>query len=80
MVWATAVPKKNAAVKFQKEAQITARTGVRTRVETTVAMELAASCQPFENSKVRVRKITRRRRGKLVTRKPCKKWRVASDE
>jgi hypothetical protein len=30
-------------------------------------MELAASCQPFENSKVRVRKITTRRREKLLT-------------
>jgi hypothetical protein len=37
-------------------------------VETTVAMELAASCQPFENSKVRVRKITTRRREKLDKR------------
>jgi len=35
-----------AAMKFQKAAQATARKGVSTRVETTVAMELAASCQP----------------------------------
>jgi hypothetical protein len=55
MVFATAVPKTKAAMKFQKEAQKTARKGVRTRVETTVAMELAASCQPLENSKARVR-------------------------
>src|SRR5712692_8523497 len=66
MVLATAVPKTKAATKFQKAAQTTARKGVRTRVETTVAMELAASCQPFENSKVRVRKMTRRRREKLL--------------
>src|SRR5712692_10104184 len=66
MVLATAVPKTKAAMKFQKAAQTTARKGVRTRVETTVAMELAASCQPFENSKVRVRKMTRRRREKLL--------------
>jgi len=67
MVLATAVPKTKAAMKFQKAAQTTARKGVRTRVETTVAIELAASCQPFENSKVRVRKITTRRREKLLT-------------
>src|SRR5437870_13880698 len=66
MVPATAVPKKNAATKFQKAAQATARKGVRTRVETTVAMELAASCQPFENSNARVREITKRRSEKLV--------------
>jgi hypothetical protein len=42
MVFATAVPKANAAMKFQKAAQATALNGVRTRVETTVAMELAA--------------------------------------
>src|SRR6266481_2582227 len=65
MVLATAVPKTKAATKFQKAAQTTARKGVRTRVETTVAMELAASCQPFENSKARVRKMTTRRSEKL---------------
>src|ERR1700747_534759 len=67
MVLATAVPKKNAAMKFQKAAQATARKGVSTRVETTVAMELAASCQPFENSKASVRAMTARRREKLDT-------------
>src|SRR5713101_5667024 len=66
MVLATAVPKKKAAMKFQKAAQATARKGVRTRVETTVAMELAASCHPLENSKARVRLTTTRRRAKLV--------------
>ena len=55
MVLATAVPKTKAATKFQKAAQSTARKGVSTRVDTTVAMELAASCQPLENSKARVR-------------------------
>src|SRR5580700_1493256 len=66
MVAATAVPKTKAAMKFQNAAQATARSGVRTRVETTVAMELAASCQPLENSKARVRKMTRIRSEKLV--------------
>src|SRR6266704_1323957 len=67
IVLATAVPNQKAAMKLKKAAQRTARKGVRTRVETTVAMELAASCQPFENSNVRVRKITTRRREKLLT-------------
>src|SRR5260370_9288833 len=66
MVLATAVPKTNAATKLKKAAQTTARKGVRTRVETTVAMELAASCQPFENSNARVTKTTIKRRVKLV--------------
>src|SRR5260370_4955009 len=66
MVLATAVPKTKAAMKFQKAAHATARKGVSTRVETTVAMELAASCQPFENSNVKVRKMTMKRREKLV--------------
>ena len=42
-VLATSVPKKNAAMKLKKAAQITALPGVRTRVDTTVAIELAAS-------------------------------------
>src|SRR5713101_1018616 len=67
IVLATAVPKKKAAVKFQKAAHATARNGVRTRVETTVAMELAASCQPLENSNASVRPMTARRREKLST-------------
>ena len=62
MVLATAVPKKKAAIKFQKAAQATAVKGLRTRVETTVAMELAASCQPLENSNASVRKTTMKRR------------------
>ena len=40
---ATAVPKVKAATKFQNAAQTTPCMGVNTRVETTVAMELAAS-------------------------------------
>src|ERR1043166_8003612 len=58
MVAATAVPKTNAAMKFQNAAHATARNGVRTRVETTVAIECAAPRQPFENSNASVREIT----------------------
>src|SRR5271167_5208846 len=67
MVLATAVPNMKAAMKFQNAAQSTARSGVRTRVETTVAMELAASCQPLENSKARVRPTVISRSWKLFT-------------
>src|SRR5579864_5982936 len=67
IVLATAVPKTKAATKFQKAAQTTARNGVSTRVETTVAIELAASCQPLENSKTRVRPTTKMSRVKGFT-------------
>ena len=42
-VAATLTPKPNAATKLKNAAHTTACRGVRTRVETTVAMELAAS-------------------------------------
>ena len=42
-VCATAVPKPNAATKLKNAAQITALPGVSTRVDTTVAIEFAAS-------------------------------------
>src|SRR5882724_65708 len=50
MVLATAVPKTNAAMKLKKAAQMTARRGESTRVETTVAMLLAASWKPLMKS------------------------------
>src|SRR5580698_3925771 len=65
IVPATAVPNTKAAMKFQNAAQATARNGVNTRVDTTVAIELAASCQPLENSKASVRKTTMIRSEKL---------------
>ena len=42
-VFATAVPNVNAATKLKNAAQTTALPGVSTRVDTTVAMEFAAS-------------------------------------
>src|SRR5947207_8352998 len=42
-VFALAVPDVNAATKLKKAAQMTACSGERTRVETTVAIEFAAS-------------------------------------
>ena len=46
-VVATAGPKVNAATKLKKAAQMTALPGDNTRVDTTVAMELAASWKPL---------------------------------
>ena len=43
MVLATAVPNKNTARKLKAAAHTTAADGDRTRVDTTVAMEFAAS-------------------------------------
>ena len=47
------------AAKFQKAAQITACTGVSTRVATTVAIELAVSWNPFTKSKTSAIATTR---------------------
>src|ERR1700723_2386587 len=66
-VFATAVPNTNAATKFQNAAQATARNGVSTRVDTTVAIELAASCQPLENSNARVSATVSNKTWKLFT-------------
>src|SRR2546422_4525033 len=51
IVFAIAVPNTNAATKFQNAAQKTAAKGVSTRVETTVAIELAASWKPLIDRK-----------------------------
>src|SRR6185295_10418527 len=59
MVFATPVPRTNAATKLKNAAQATALWGERTRVETTVAMEFAASWKPFRKSNVRATRMTR---------------------
>jgi hypothetical protein len=46
-VSATCVPKIRNAAKLKKAAQMTAARGVSTRVDTTVAIEFAASWKPF---------------------------------
>ena len=51
MVVATVVPKIRKATKLKKAAQITACFGDRTRVETMVETEFAASCIPLVKSK-----------------------------
>ena len=47
-------------MKLKKAAQTTARRGVSTRVETTVAMEFAESWKPFRKSKISARQIKKR--------------------
>ncbi len=47
IVFATAVPKMKKAAKLKKAAQTTALPGESTRVDTTVAIELAASWNPL---------------------------------
>jgi hypothetical protein len=49
-VFATLRPKKRKAMKLKNAAHVTARRGDRTRVDTMVAIELAASCSPFRKS------------------------------
>src|SRR4030095_7461064 len=51
MVRATFTPNPNAATKLKNAAQTTACVGLRTRVDTTVAIELAASWNPLMKSK-----------------------------
>ena len=53
IVFATAVPKRNAATKLKNAAQKTAVKGESTRVDTTVAIEFAESCIPLMKSKTR---------------------------
>jgi len=54
---ATCSPKKRKAIRLKKAAHSTATLGDRTRVETTVAMELAESWNPFKKSKIRASRM-----------------------
>src|SRR6266699_819812 len=60
MVFATAVPNRNTAMKLNPAAHTTAADGDKTRVDTTVAKEFAASWKPLMKSK---HSATRRWRG-----------------
>jgi hypothetical protein len=51
-VLATCRPKKAKAMKLKKAAHTTAQRADSTRVDTMVAIELAASCSPFRKSKI----------------------------
>src|SRR5512133_349998 len=67
MVLATAVPNVKAATKLKKAAQTTALPGVSTRVDTTVAMEFAASWKPLMKSKDRATRSRRRTARRFVS-------------
>jgi hypothetical protein len=51
IVCATCSPKNRKAMKLKNAAKTTAMPGDSTRVETTVAIEFAASCSPLRKSK-----------------------------
>src|SRR5215216_3203986 len=57
IVLATWVPRTKAATKLKNAAQATAFWGDRTRVDTTVAMEFAASWKPFRKSNERATRM-----------------------
>src|SRR4051812_46818251 len=57
MVEATPVPNANAAMKLKNAAHRTACVGLNTRVETTVAIELAASWKPLRKSNTSATKM-----------------------
>src|SRR5262245_45816134 len=69
-VVATSTPKPNAATKLKKAAHTTACSGVSTRVETTVAMELAASWKPLMKSKTSATKTMKTTRVSTRGRAP----------
>ncbi|MHC2407756.1 hypothetical protein ACVJGC_000347 [Bradyrhizobium diazoefficiens] len=64
MVWATCSPNTMKATKLKKAAQNTANCGRSTRVETMVAIELAASCRPFKKSNSSATAISPTRTGR----------------
>ena len=66
MVLATFVLKMRKAAKLKNAAQATAILGDRTRVETTVAMEFAASWNPLKKSKERATRMVRTRAGVTI--------------
>jgi hypothetical protein len=51
IAFATSSPAVNAAVKLKNAAQMTAASGLKTRVPTIVAMEFAESWKPLMKSK-----------------------------
>ena len=73
MVAATTVPKTRKATKLKNAAQITASRGDSTRVDTTVAIELAASWKPLTKSKPSASAMTKMTRDELhrVARQAC---------
>src|SRR3989454_3810877 len=74
IVLATAVPNTKTAMKLNVAAQTTAADGDRTRVETTVAMEFAASWNPLTKSNASATRMIARTRSEEHTselQSPC---------
>ena len=69
-VCATCRPKNRKAMKLKKAAQNTAWIGLSTRVETMVAIELAASCMPFRKSNSRATPISSQRMSGVKSVRP----------
>ena len=69
-VRATLTPKPNAATKLKNAAQTTACSGDSTRVDTMVAIELAASWKPLMKSKISATRMRRRARATLRRIRP----------
>ena len=80
MVFATRVPKTRKAMKLNAAAQMTAMPGVSTRVETTVAIELAASCQPLAKSKMSATRTMNKTNASSVVIRDDLQRQVMSDE
>ena len=59
--------KMNSATKLKSDASATAWCGRSTPVETTVAMEFAASCRPFRKSKASARATRKTSVPKLIS-------------
>src|SRR6202158_6601711 len=74
MIWATLRPNTRKATKLKNAAQNTAYCGRSTRVDTIVAIELAASCNPLRKSNKSATAIKPTRTGRpsvASTARPC---------
>src|SRR5437588_10733721 len=71
MVAATLSGKRMKAAKLKNAAQATAHHGLSTRVDTIVAIELAASCSPLRKSNVSAKRTSIHTRNES-----CKMWLV----
>src|SRR5688572_33480188 len=69
IVFATWVPMTKEATKLKNAAHNTAFCGDSTRVDTTVAMELAASWNPFRKSKTSATRMMKTRRPKEIVKR-----------
>jgi hypothetical protein len=66
IVWATVVLNMRKATKLKNAAQMTARRGDKTLVETIVEIEFAASCIPFVKSKTKAMNTIKMMNNRLI--------------